>query len=334
MFFGDGLPFARARRRGHELTHGVIDSTARLVYQGQSGAANEAFADVLGEMVEASAKGAPDWLLGADLGFAFRDMQDPSALGIGCGAPYPDRMSRFLLATHPLCGPTVLADSGGVHLNSGILNRAFFLLAAGLPDAIGTVDAERIFYRALALHLTSNANFLDVRLACVSAATDLFGAGSSQVLRTAEAFDTVEIYDGAGTGDGGGLPPLPAADSTLLIRGSTVKYLDRRETALGDPPSGSPLSYFDVALRRVSPTRDGSLVWFVDSLFDACVILTDADPISNPAEQESCAGLQGKIASIATSPDGTCSRSCRRIRSPSRAPTSSWWSTSRPAERA
>lgn len=305
MFFGDGSPYARALDVvGHELTHGVVDSTARLIYQGQSGAANESFADVLGEMVEASAEGAPDWLLGADLGFVIRNMQNPSALGLGCGVAYPDRMSRFLLPTHPLCGPSVVNDAGGVHLNSGILNRAFFLLAAGLPNALGTVDAERIFYRALALHLTSNANFLDVRLACVSAATELFGAGSSQVLRTAEAFDTVEIYDGAGTGDGGTLPPLPAADSTLLLRGGALKFLDRRETLLGDPPAGSPLSYWDVALRRVSPTRDGSLVWFVDSLFDACVIATDADPISNPAEQESCAQLQGQIASIATSPDG------------------------------
>ena len=306
MFFGDGLPFARALDVvGHELTHGVVDATARLVYQGQSGAANEAFADVLGEMVEASAKGAPDWLLGADLGFAFRNMQDPSALALACGVAYPDRMSRFLLPTHPLCGPTVENDADGVHVNSGILNRAFYLLAAGLPGALGTVDAERIFYRALALHLASNANFLDVRLACVSAATELFGAGSSQALRTAEAFDTVEIYDGAGTGDGGTLPPLPAADSTLFLNGSTVKFLRRRETALGDPSTGSSLSFWDVAQKRVSPTRDGSLVWFVDSLFDACVILTDADPISNPeTDAESCVGLFGIFASIAVSPDG------------------------------
>jgi Zn-dependent metalloprotease len=96
----------------------VIDTSASLLYLNQSGAANEALADVFGEMVEASVDGSPDWVLGADLGAPIRDMADPSALPIGCGLPYPDRMSRFLLASNPLCGEGAL-DDGGVHLNSG-----------------------------------------------------------------------------------------------------------------------------------------------------------------------------------------------------------------------
>ena len=308
MFFGDGLPFARALDVvGHELTHGVVDSTARLIYQDQPGAANEAFADILGEMVEADAKGAPDWLMGGDLGVVIRNMQNPSALPTGCGVPYPDRMSRFLLPDNPSCGTNVELDSGGVHYNSGIVNRAFYLLAAGLPGAIGRVDAEHVFYRALALHLTANAQFVDVRLAAIASAQEHFGAGSNQALRTAEAFDTVEIYDGAGTGQGAPLPPLPADDSTLLVRyypPLATQFLWRRENLLGDPAGGTPLSFYDVAFKLSSATRDGSLAWFVDSLDDACLIATDADTVSNPADQEVCAGLQGLIASLAVSPDG------------------------------
>ena len=216
-------------------------------------------------------------------------------------------MSRFLLPESPSCGLDVQADAGGVHYNSGILNRAFYLLAAGLPGAIGRLDAERVFYRALALHLTSNAQFVDVRLAAVASAQELFGAGSSQALRTAEAFDTVEIYDGAGTGQGAPLPPVAAPDSTLFVRfesSVSTQFLMRRETALGDPAGGTPLSFYDVGWKVSSVTRDGSVAWFVDSIDDACAIETDADTVTFPAQQESCAGLIGLIASLAVSPDG------------------------------
>jgi len=307
MFFGDAQPFAGAPDVvGHELTHGVIDSSANLLYLNQSGAANEAFADVFGEMVEASVDGAPDWLLGADLGAPIRNMAAPSALPIGCGAQYPDRMSRFLLASHPTCGVIVAADEGGVHLNSGILNRAFYLLAVGLPGALGTTQAEQIFYRALTLHLTSTAQFVDVRLAAVASAAELFGPGSAQVLRTAQAFDEVEIFDGAGSGPPVPLPPLEGEDSTLFVRrpvSPPTFFLMRREDDLLDPPSGANLSTWDVRAKRASVTRDGSTAWFVDSLDDLCVVETDATP-GLPGEEELCFGLPGLIASLAISPDG------------------------------
>jgi Zn-dependent metalloprotease len=309
MFFGDALPFAGAPDVvGHELTHGVIDASASLLYLNQSGAANESFADVFGEMVEASVDGNPDWVLGADLGAPIRDMADPSALPIGCGLPYPDRMSRFLLASNPTCGVVVAQDEGGVHLNSGILNRAYYLLAAGLPGALGATAAEQIFYRALTLHLTSTSQFVDVRLAAVASAAELFGPGSLEVQRTAQAFDEVEIFDGAGSGPPVPLPPQDGEDSTLFVRRDpalSANFLMRQEDELLDPPSGANLSFWDVSVRRASVTRDGSTAWFVDSLDDACVIATDADPFSNPAEAEACTGdLIGLIASLAISPDG------------------------------
>ena len=309
MFFGDGEPFAGAPDVvGHELTHGVIDATASLLYLNQSGAANESLADVFGEMVETSIDGSPDWLMGADLSAAIRNMANPAALAIGCGRPYPDRMSQFLLATDPLCGFFVDLDEGGVHLNSGILNRAFYLLAAGLPGALGTTQAEQIFYRALALHLTSTAQFVDVRLAAVESAAELFGAGSPQTQRTAQAFDEVEIFDGAGSGPPLPLPPQSGEDSTVFVRYDgffQTYFLWRQENLLSDPPSGSNLSYLDVSPKRSSVTRDGSVAWFVDSIQDICVILTDADPLSDPNQQEVCSGfLIGLVSSIAVSADG------------------------------
>ena len=309
MFFGDAEPYAGAPDVvGHELTHGVIDASARLLYLNQSGAANEAFADVFGEMVETSVDGSPDWLLGADLSAAIRNMANPAALAIGCGRPYPARMSQFLLASDPLCGAVVVGDNGGVHVNSGIVNRAFYLLAAGLPGALGTTAAEQIFYRALTLHLTSTAQFVDVRLAAIASAAELFGAGSPQAQRTAQAFDEVEIFDGAGTGPPLPLPPLSGDDSTLFVRNAPAfpaDFLWRKEALLADPATGSNLSYFDVSRRRSSVTRDGSVAWFVDSIDDLCAIDTAADPFSNPAEQETCTGfLAGLIDSVAVSGDG------------------------------
>ena len=77
MLFGDGLPFARALHVvGHELTHAVTTNSADLVYQNQSGALNEAFSDIFGEMVEARTKGTPDWLKGgSDLGITIQRLR-------------------------------------------------------------------------------------------------------------------------------------------------------------------------------------------------------------------------------------------------------------------
>ena len=80
MYFGDALPFAGALDVvAHELTHGVTDTTANLVYLNQSGALNEAFSDIFGEMVEARTKGTPDWLKGGpDLGVTIQDYMNPN----------------------------------------------------------------------------------------------------------------------------------------------------------------------------------------------------------------------------------------------------------------
>lgn len=199
ILFGDAYPYAGAYDVvAHELTHGVTQHSANLIYQDQPGALNEAFSDIFGQAVEARIEGSADWIVGDDLGSPIRSMENPGEFAIE-GRPYPSRMSELVGPDDPLLDRLPGRDSGGVHVNSGIVNRAFYLLAEGLPGAIGMNDAERIFYRALTLHLTSNAQFLDARLACIQSARELFGKGSPQELRTIEAFDEVEIIDNAPT---------------------------------------------------------------------------------------------------------------------------------------
>jgi len=145
---------------GHELSHGVVQFTANLDYQSQSGALNESFADVFGSLIEQQLKGedfdSANWLIGDEImaeglyGEALRSMAHPGTaydnplLGKD---PQPDHMSGYY------SGP---ADNYGVHINSGIINRAFYLTASEL----GTSNAGAIWYAGL-LNLWPTANFVD-----------------------------------------------------------------------------------------------------------------------------------------------------------------------------
>ena len=122
MFYGEG--FAAADDVvGHEMTHGVISHNADLFYWGQSGAINESLADVMGEIVDHRHVGPDDspqsWDLGEDLPIgAVRNMKDPGKFG------QPATMTSRLYAGGEL-------DNGGVHTNSGVGNRTFFLISQG-----------------------------------------------------------------------------------------------------------------------------------------------------------------------------------------------------------
>jgi Zn-dependent metalloprotease len=299
MAFGDAQPYAAALDVvGHELTHGVTFHSANLIYRDEPGALNESMSDIFGEMVEASVNGAPDWLVGSELSAPLRSMSNPGSLTV-FGAPYPSHYSQYRRLGN--------VDSGGVHVNSSIVNHAFFQLAAGLVgNGIGIADAARIFYRALTVYLTANARFVDARLACVQAAADLFGAGSNQEQRVRQAFDAVGIVDGTGTPPPTPFPGTEGDDSTLFLRSELGTYfLYRLEPDL-DGGTPFPLSFFDVGDKRPAITGDGSLAWFVDSLDDLCFIATDGSE-----SQETCSfdldpesSLQGQVASVAVSPSG------------------------------
>lgn len=292
MYFGDAAPYAGALDVvAHELTHGVIANSANLLYQNQSGALNEAFADIFAEMVEAKANGQPDWKIGSRLAAPLRNMADPGAVQYAPGAAYPSRMSEYVFTSQ---------DNGGVHLNSSIVNHAFYLLAAGAPNAIGTDAAADIFYRALTTKLTRLSDFTDARFAAIQSAAELFGVSSPQARRTEEAFDAVQIFDTPSNP----LPPpfsgTEGADSTIFVYwdGSAGAYhLGRYEPSAGDSSPGVQLTLNPVSGSRPSVSGDGQVAVFVDEQNDLCLISTAA-----PGSEE-CLGFPGFVHSVAVSPD-------------------------------
>jgi Zn-dependent metalloprotease len=181
---------------GHELTHGVTSHTADLDYQDQPGALNESMSDVFGSLVKQwklrqTAKQA-DWLIGAGLlapgikGKALRSMKEPGTafddpqLGQD---PQPADMKHY--------DPTP-DDNGGVHINSGIPNRAFFLVA----DAIGGFAWEKaglIWYDALTKLLKHDSDFQAAASATLTAASMRFGPGSLEQKAVRSAWNTVGV---------------------------------------------------------------------------------------------------------------------------------------------
>jgi hypothetical protein len=192
-------------------------------------------------------------------------------------------------------------DNGGVHINSSIINHAYYQLAAGLYGAIGIRDAERIFYRALTTHLTMQSNFVDARLACIQSAQEIFGNDSAQAARTAQAFDVVQIYDTAGTPEPQPGPTTAGSDAVLFLSWDsrmTQYKLSRRETVLGDSTVGEWVSNAALAPTRPSVSLDGRIAVFVTDNNDLCLFATDT------AYSESCLQKPGMFYSAAISPDG------------------------------
>ncbi|OZM57048.1 bacillolysin [Lottiidibacillus patelloidae] len=196
MVYGDGdgttfVPLSGALDVvAHELTHAVTDSSADLIYQNESGAINESMSDIFGTLTEFHANNNPDWLVGEDIytpgieGDALRSMADPTA------SNDPDHYSVRYTGTQ---------DNGGVHWNSGIINKAAYLLSQGgthygvAVTGIGNDKMGAIFYRSLTQYLTASSNFSHLRAAAVQSATDLYGANSSEVASVNQAFDAVGV---------------------------------------------------------------------------------------------------------------------------------------------
>lgn len=182
----------------HEFTHGVTNSTAALVYQGESGALNESFSDIFGEVVEKNALGSCDMLHGVS--YSIRNMLNPQL----SGNPQPATYYDTLWATTNCGTPTVTNDYCGVHTNSGVQNRMFALLCNGGSgislngivfnvSGIGVDDAGDIAYRALTVYLTSTSNYYDSREAWIRAANDIFGHCSNQSVQTGNAWYAVQV---------------------------------------------------------------------------------------------------------------------------------------------
>lgn len=198
---GDGEIFHRFTRSldvvAHELAHGVTESEAGLVYYNQSGALNESLSDVFGVLTRQflfrqTAEQA-DWLIGADLltdkvqGVALRSMANPGSayddpvLGKD---PQPGHMRDFIETRD---------DNGGVHLNSGIPNRAFHLAATAM-GGYAWERAGRIWYDTLCdRRLANDADFLAFARLTLDHASSRFGAASTEWRAVEQAWAEVGI---------------------------------------------------------------------------------------------------------------------------------------------
>ena len=183
----------------HEITHGVMEFTSDLIYRNESGALNESFSDIMAtgvefffmppgnDLLQADYRCAEDVVRGPENGI--RSLANPSAFG------HPDHYSiRF----------TGTSDNGGVHINSGISNHAFYLAIEGGTNRVSglavqgvgsanRVQIETAFYRAFTQLLPASATFGMARAATLQSARDLYGVGSAAERAIAEAWDAVGV---------------------------------------------------------------------------------------------------------------------------------------------
>lgn len=186
---GDGEIFTRFTASlsviGHELAHGVTQFSSGLVYRDQPGALNESVSDVFGALVEQYTLGQTaaeaTWLIGEGIftdqveGSALRSMKAPGTAyddDVLGKDPQPGHLDDYIDTDD---------DNGGVHLNSGIPNKAFYLVAIELGGNAWE-RAGQIWYDAITgPELTARADFAAFAAATIAAATGRYGAGSAEV---------------------------------------------------------------------------------------------------------------------------------------------------------
>jgi Zn-dependent metalloprotease len=198
---GDGELFLRFTKSldviGHELGHGLIEDEAALEYHGQAGALNEHFADVAGSMVRQYAlqqtAAEADWLIGADLlgpefsGDSLRSMKAP-------GTAFDDEvLGKDPQPAHWDDYVRTFEDNGGVHINSGIPNKAFYLLATSLGGNAWHAPG-RIWYDALRSPLLMpTTGFREFARLTHRAARQRFGLDSDEERAVREAWAAVGV---------------------------------------------------------------------------------------------------------------------------------------------
>jgi bacillolysin len=222
MLYGDGGQIFRPLSVSldvvaHEFTHGVTEKTSNLVYQNQPGALNEAVSDIFGAFIEHAVK--PDevknWAMGETVvknGSALRDMRNPQ----GVDQPQPAHMTRFV---------NTQQDNGGVHINSGIINNAAFLMTSGGTNPVSKVEvkygigwdkSEKLWYRANTRYFMQNTNFAQAAQGVLQAAKDV-GLTQNEINIVECAFKATGIAQGtcATLVDPKGTDPTPGgADPT------------------------------------------------------------------------------------------------------------------------
>ncbi len=188
MTYGDGGQLFKPLSAGldvvaHEFTHGVTEAESGLVYQNQSGALNEAVSDIFGAFIEHSFKAdaTNNWMMGEAItkglqSGVMRDFKNPAA------GQQPAHMSNYR---------NTQQDNGGVHINSGIINNAAYLMTVGGKNPVSNVTvgfgigwekSEKLWYRANTQYFQSNTNFAQAAAGVLQAAKDIGLTANEQAI--------------------------------------------------------------------------------------------------------------------------------------------------------
>jgi bacillolysin len=241
MTYGDGAtrfkPLTSLDVCGHEIGHAVCEKTANLTYAGESGALNEGFSDCWGASIEKftvdrlGLTGKSTWDIGEEItkaGGALRSMSNPNLYG----QPAYYKGNGWVSTTNTAASN----DYGGVHTNSGVLNYWYYLVAVGKSGTneggnafavagIGLTDAAKILYRTESVYLSASSNYAAARTYSIQAATDLFGATSTQAQAVTNAWYAVGVgtayTDGTTT-----TPPTAVAYCTSQSTSQDFEYID------------------------------------------------------------------------------------------------------------
>ncbi len=198
MTYGDGNgssynPLTSLEIVGHEITHGVTEHSAALIYSGESGALNESFSDVMGNTIRFKSNPSATWLCGDQIvvpgssATPFRNLANPN--DYQCADTY---------------GGQYFNNGDIVHYDSGIQNFWYYLLTqggVGVNDignsytviGIGLDKANAIAFRNLTVYLTPSSTFADARAGAIQSAIDLYGSCSDEVIQTTNAWYAVGV---------------------------------------------------------------------------------------------------------------------------------------------
>ena len=229
MTYGDGnppsiTPLTTIDICGHEITHGLTEYTANLIYYAESGALNEAFSDIFGTAIEFYA--VPEdanWTMGEKIGSAFRSLSNPKAYG----HPNTYQGQNWEFGSY---------DNGGVHINSGVLNYWFYLLSeggSGVNDKgnayqvapIGIENAEQLAFKTLTEYLTPSSQYIDAYNYAMIAAGELFGGCSPEVQSVGDAFYAIGVI--LEPLDGGVVADFKAPESIFCSLPAQVAFTNK-----------------------------------------------------------------------------------------------------------
>ncbi len=274
MMFGDGDGQVMTSLAGcldiaaHELTHAVIQATVNLAYKGQAGALNEHVADAFSTFLDPPTGAADDWFLGED------------CMGPRAGRKFLRHMKRPWLGGQPAhlfeyveLPETKEGDYGGVHVNSGIPNRALALMV----DELGAPNVARLYFQMLSgRYLPSTADFGDFRDGLLAACDAVWGGDAWACNRVLASIERVGLYAAGET------PPCPAGSVKDALRGcycSKGTLFDEAAWACTDDPGeacGGVPAMGECRARSVVACEGGQVVETeCDAAEEACLYAPD-----------------------------------------------------------